>query len=105
MAYRDGVPIADCVLEAALWNHAVKIACKCGHAVYFDPQALWWLYGQRGWHGSFREMRRHYYCSRCYLRTRRKVRPTISAEGREQPTVDLPHPPDNEWQRARRRYR
>ncbi len=105
MAYRNGVPIADCVLEAALWCYAVKIACRCGHATYFDPQALWWLYVQRGWNGSFVEMRRRYFCSKCYLRTRQRVRPVISAEGREEPTVELPRPPDEEWNRARRQYR
>jgi hypothetical protein len=105
VAYKDGAPIADCVLEAASWRHTIKIACTCGHAAFFNPHALWWLCEQKGWNGNFRQMQRRYFCSHCYLRTRRRVRPTISAIGHEEPTVDLPLPPDREWKQARRRFR
>jgi hypothetical protein len=105
VAYRDGVPVADCLLEAASWQYTVKIACSCGHAAYFHPHALWWLHETKGWTGSFQQMRRRYFCSHCYLRTRRRVRPTITATGREHPTIKLPLPPEDEWNRARRRFR
>ena len=105
MAYRDGVPVADCLMEAAAWRKTVKIACKCGHAALFQPHALWWLYERRGGNPSFREMQRRYFCSHCYQRTRRKVRPIISAFGDEEPTVALPLPPEEEWKRAQQRFR
>lgn len=105
MAYKNGVPVADCLMEAAAWRHTVQIACRCGYVALYDPHALWWLYERKGGNPSFREMARRYYCSRCYLRTKRKVRPAISAEGYEEPTVHLEMPSDAEWNRAKRRFR
>lgn len=105
MAYKNGAPVADCLLEAASWRHTVKIACQCGHAAYFDPHALWWLYEQKRWNGSFQQMQHRHFCSACYMRTGQKVRPSISAEGDEEPSVILPLPPEHEWKRARSRFR
>jgi hypothetical protein len=105
MAFKDGVPLATCLMEAAAWHKTVKVACKCGHAVYFEPHGLWWLYDQKGWESSFALMRRRYYCVPCFMQTRRRVRPTISAEGKEHPTIKLPLPPEREWKRAQSRFR
>jgi hypothetical protein len=103
--YKDGVPVADCLMEAAAWRYTVRITCQCGHFVLLDPHALWWLYERKGGNPSFREMRRRYFCSRCYLRTRRRVRPTIVATGHEEPTVKLELPPDEVWRKAQQRFR
>lgn len=92
-------------MEAAAWRKTVKVACQCGHVVYFQPHALWWLYERQGGPTFFREMRRRYYCAPCYQRTRRKVRPTITALGQEEPTVKLDLPPEAEWKRAVQRFR
>lgn len=105
MAFRDGVPVASCLMEAAAWRRTVKVGCRCGHAAFFDPHALWWFYERRGWDGTFAVMRRRYFCSACLGATGRRVRPVVSAEGHEQPTVKLPWPPESEWKRAVNRFR
>jgi len=105
VAYKNGAPVPDCLLEAASWRYTVKIACSCGHAAFYEPHALWWLYDRKGWNGNFREMQRRYFCSHCYQRTSKRVHPRISAEGQEEPTVGLPLPPKDEWNKAKRRFR
>jgi hypothetical protein len=92
-------------MEAAAWRYTVRIACRCGHVALFHPHGLWWLYERKGGSSAFSEMRRRYYCSRCFLRTRRLVRPTISATGREEPTVELELPSDEVWTKAQQRFR
>ena len=99
------MPIATCLMEAAAWRRTVRMACRCGHAALFHPHALWWLYERKGWDGAFSLVRRRHFCSVCLASSGRRVRPTITAEGTEDPTVRLPLPPEREWNRAVSRFR
>lgn len=53
MAYKDGLPLATNLFEAAVWHKAIKVTCGCGHAVTYDPHGLWWLFERKGWDMRF----------------------------------------------------
>lgn len=102
--YADGVRVPDSAFEAATFQTCVAATCSCGHVVVFDPHALWWHCFQRGWDDRFSQLRRRFYCSRCYATDKRKVEPEFGTTKAE-PTFDLPMPPEREWKRALRRVR
>jgi hypothetical protein len=103
--YVDGLPVATNIFEAAAWQKAVRVTCRCGHAVTFDPHGLWWLFERKGWDVRFAEARRRFRCGRCFYERRHKVRPTAIEAVSASPEVVLPMPPAHEWRRALSRFR
>jgi hypothetical protein len=105
MAYKDGIPVATNLFEAAAWHKAIKVTCRCGHTVTFDPHGLWWLFERKGWDMRFGKMREHFACMVC-----RDERPSAGRPIRVEPVdgaadVSLPMPPEREWKRALTRFR
>ena len=91
--------------KAAMWGDMVKVRCSCGHFVIYDPHALWWLCHRRNWNDAFSKLQRRFYCSVCHMVQGGKVRPAAIELCRYQPTIELPMPPEKEWQQALRRAR
>jgi hypothetical protein len=105
VAYKDGVPVPSNLFEAAAWHKAIRVACRCGHAVTFNPHGLWWLFERKGWDMRFPEMRQHFACRPCALDKRGTVRPSRVDPVEEMPEITLPMPPEREWKQAQRRFR
>ncbi len=103
--YRDGLRVATNAFEAAAWHKTVKVACACQHVARFDAHGLWWLFYKRGWDDSFRNMRPRFYCTRCLIQTRQKVRPKVIEAVQDKATMTLAMPDPNEWKRAISRFR
>jgi uncharacterized membrane protein len=96
---------AQNLFHAAAWRKTVKVTCRCGHSVVFEPAGLWWLCERKGWPQSFIELRRRLYCASCIEQRKRVVRPARIDAVQDAATVTLPPPPDREWKRALDRYR
>lgn len=105
MPYKDGVPVAIKLFEAAAWHKAIKVTCSCGHLVTFDPHGLWWLFEREGWDMRFADMRRHFACRLCKFEGRGTVHPVRVEPIDGIADVSLPMPPDREWKQAQRRFR
>lgn len=105
MAYKDGVPAASNLFEAAAWHKAIRVSCQCGHTVAFDPHGLWWLFERKGWDMRFPQMRRHFACTLCHFDMRGTVRPVRVEPVDGAADVRLPMPPEREWKRALTRFR
>lgn len=102
----DGRRVATNVFEAALWNYSVEVGCNCGHCVRFGTYPLWWALEQTGRSDGFSDLQRRFYCSRCKIMKRKKVRPARVVASDDPPTVTfLPMPPEREWKRALSRFR
>jgi hypothetical protein len=103
---RDGLREATCIFEAAAWKYSVKVECgRCRQVAYFHAHGLWWRFEQKGWNDDFREAGQKLYCSACWKRTRRKVRPWLIETSNRPPTITLKLPEEREWKRAISRYR
>lgn len=105
MVYRDGIPVATNLFEAAAWHKTIKVTCHCGHSVTFDPHGLWWLFEQKGWNMRFREARQYFACKPCGLDRRAKVRPSKIEPVSGMAEITLPMPPERELKRAQSRFR
>jgi hypothetical protein len=102
---KDGLRVATCAFEAAAWHRSVKVACRCGHAAYFQAHGLWWLFQKRRWSDEFKEMPLRFVCSLCLVRHRKKVRPVLIEAVEHPATLNLPMPDEREWKRAISRFR
>jgi hypothetical protein len=103
--YRDDLPVATNLFEAAVWHKAIKVTCRCGHAATFDPHGLWWYFEQRMWDMQFATVRSRFACSVCRLTLRRRVRPVSVNPTEGLGEVRLPMPDEREWKRALQRFR
>jgi len=103
--YVDGLPVATNLFEAAVWHKSVKVTCRCGHSVTFNPHSLWWLFEQRGWDMRLPQARRYFHCDKCLSAMRGKVRPTKIEPVAGMADVTLSMPPEREWKAALSRFR
>lgn len=93
------------LFEAAIWGRTVKVQCVCGNVGLFHPQGLWWRFYRKGWPFTFRDARRHFYCTQCFSLTKNRVRPERIDSGGDPPTINLPLPSDREWKTMLKRMR
>ncbi|WP_380879529.1 hypothetical protein ACFB49_22790 [Sphingomonas sp. DBB INV C78] len=96
-----------CVQHAALYHYNVRVACRsCPHVRIFEGHQLWWLFHRRRWDDRLEHLPRRFWCSACWMASRRKVRPNTVTLTKDDPTGDaLPWPDDREWKRVVSRYR
>jgi len=73
--YRDGLPVATTLFEAAVWHFAIKPVCRCGHSAAFNAHCLWWRYARLEGNGSLRAMQLRFWCRKCSREQSRRVRP------------------------------
>ncbi len=102
--YDGDLRVATTAFEAAMWQNCVIATCLCGHFAVFDPHALWWLCHRRFWDDRFVQLRKRFYCSRCYAFDRKKHQPSFGLT-KSEPTFELEMPPEREWKKALRRVR
>ncbi|MXO64829.1 hypothetical protein [Altericroceibacterium endophyticum] len=103
--YRDGLAIPDCVFEAAAWKYQVEITCSCGHLARHDPHGLWHFCEKKRWSDNFQDLYLRFYCLRCMVSRKQKVRPRKIDGTKEPATIRLPWPSELEWKRAISRFR
>lgn len=105
--YKDGLKVATCLFEAAIWHYAVGVRCGCGHRAAFQPYGLWWRFHRKGWNDDLQAARARFWCRPCRLSHGRKVRPGALRLIRpyDGPLIELPLPDEREWKRVLSRFR
>lgn len=103
---RDGMRVATCLFEAAAWHYAVRPVCRCGHGATFNPHGLWWHFQKKMWDDRLKPAREHFWCRRCSLQHRKRVRPVrLELVRQSAGDIELTFPPEREWKRAISRFR
>jgi hypothetical protein len=103
---KDGLKIATCIFEAALWRYSVRVSCRCRNTAYFEPTSLWWRFHQKRWEDAFWAAKERFVCLRCMHKTGAKVRPIGMEQSATAATITLPGFPDErEWKRMVNRFR
>lgn len=104
--YLDGVAVPRTFFEAAALHWSVKVHCsRCTNKTVFEPAGVWWRFRRKRWDDHFANARKHFFCMRCAIGGRQRVRPSFLEAVRDTPVNFLEPPSDREWKRATRRFR
>lgn len=93
--------IITTLFDAAVYQRAIRVRCRCSHTARLNPYALWWLFYRKGWDQRLKVAKERLKCSRCGW----KGFVLIDLVGEEWDKTSLPMPPETEWKRAVRRSR
>lgn len=79
--------VVRCLKDFVRHGMSVEVVCKCGHYGLLDPRWVCDRFDRKGWHTGLTGATwldspyMHFFCSKCFLRTRRIVRPVRIGPG------------------------
>lgn len=99
-------PLRD-LFDAAARRRTVKLTCRrCRHTNSYPAAALWWLFRQKGWNGSFDDVARRSVCRLCLGRDGQRIRnPRLPLTEESPLDWSLPMPSELDWKQELRRRR
>lgn len=77
--------VVRCLKDFARHRMSIEVRCRCGHWALLEPRWVIDRFEEKGWSTSLSGFGdspyNHFFCTRCFTRTRQVVRPTRIGPG------------------------